>query len=217
MAVQMIGRDVEDQRDFGFESYHRFELKAGEFQDDRGAGRGLCHQVRDGYADVAADKRGTPGVLEDVADKRGGGGLTIGAGDADDMALQLLRGKFEFAGNASAPGSGAFENRQFQRDAGRLNEQVEAIGIGLELGGLREIGLGGLRAVIGDDNMGAPRAQEFRGGQTGLAAADDKGPFVGEIRHRSLSVVSAKRAMMRPMIQKRMMTFDSGQPRSSKW
>jgi len=94
MTVQMIGCDVKDQRDFGLECLNLFQLKAGKFQDDRGIGRGLRDQVRDGDADVAADKRGATRVLEDVADKGGGGGLAICAGYADDVALQLLRGEF---------------------------------------------------------------------------------------------------------------------------
>jgi len=41
------------------------------------------------------------------------------------------------------------------------------------LANLQELGLGRMRLAIGDDNMGAARAQELRSGETGLAAAYD--------------------------------------------
>ena len=91
----------------------------------------------------------------------------------------------------------------------------EAVGIGLVLGGLGELGLG-LGFGVGDRHVGAAGAEIARGGEAGFTGADDEGFLVAIVGHRSFRVVSAKRAMMRPMIQKRVMTLASCQPRSSK-
>ena len=43
---------------------------------------------------------GDAGLAQDVADQAGGGGLAVGAGDADGAALEERRGQFDFADHA---------------------------------------------------------------------------------------------------------------------
>ena len=69
--------------------------------------RGFDHGG-DRRADVAADLRRDAGLAQDVSDERGGGGLAIGAGDADGAALEERRGQFHFADHAHASSARGF-------------------------------------------------------------------------------------------------------------
>ncbi len=81
----------------GWNSTVRFELEAGDLEHRPGVAVAFIHELDDRYADVAADERGHSGLFDNFADQRGGGGLAIGAGNCEDLALEEARGQFEFS------------------------------------------------------------------------------------------------------------------------
>ncbi len=86
------------------------------------------------------------------------------------------------------------------------------------LGEAREVGL----RVRADDVHAALDERRHGGAARAGEAEDRRGADLGKVgsqrqRHRSFSVDSAKSAKRIATIQKRMMTFDSGHPASSKW
>ena len=86
---------------------------------------------------------------------------------------------------------------------------------GLMVNGERRRDLG-FRARVGDGNRSPTRSEKARGGLTGLPQPDDQ-RFPALVSHRNFNVLSANKAQTRPAIQKRTITFDSGQPICSKW
>ena len=57
VAVEMVGRDVEDDGDARTKVDDGLQLKAGDFENDPGFGRGLIDKSDGRRADVAADER----------------------------------------------------------------------------------------------------------------------------------------------------------------
>ncbi len=91
VAIEMIGSDVERRRDVDAHRLHHLELKAGKLEDVPLIWPGGWYERSGGGADVAADLRGDASAVEEVADQGRRRGLAVGAGDADDRALQKLR------------------------------------------------------------------------------------------------------------------------------
>ena len=61
VAVEMVGRDVEDDGDVGMELDGAFKLEAGDLEDRPGVGSAFVDEPDDGHADVAADEGGKAG------------------------------------------------------------------------------------------------------------------------------------------------------------
>ena len=57
MAIEMVRRDVQNDRNFRAESLNRFQLKTGNFQHDHGFSGSALGQRDRGRADIAADER----------------------------------------------------------------------------------------------------------------------------------------------------------------
>ncbi len=88
----MVLGDVEGYGDIGVKLGDGFKLETGEFQHvPLVRPRGFDHGG-DGRADIAANLGGDAGLVQDVSDQRGGGGLAVGAGDSDGAALEKRRG-----------------------------------------------------------------------------------------------------------------------------
>ena len=102
VAVEVVGRDVEDDGDVGMELLRAFELKAGNLEHRPGLVGALVDEGHDRHADVAADQGGNAGLFQDFAEQRGGGGFAVGAGDGEDLAFEKARGQFQFADDGQA-------------------------------------------------------------------------------------------------------------------
>ncbi len=102
VAVEMVGRDVEDDGDFGMEALDALELEAGDLQHVVGV-RGRIRNQRDGgRADVAAHQHLVSAHADDFAGQRRGGGLAVGAGDGEDVSLEKPRRQLDFADDGNA-------------------------------------------------------------------------------------------------------------------
>ena len=196
VAVEMVGRDVEDDGDVGVELLSAFELKAGDFEDGPGVVGAFVDEGHDGHADVAADQRGKSGFLEDFAEQRGGGGFAVGAGDGEDFAFEEAGGQFEFADDGQAEAFGLHQFGSVERDAGADDDQVlaaegeQAVAAGLDHDALFKqggnvFGEGFGAAHVGDGDLRAVAAQKQCRGQAGFAQSDDQNFFAFEFHHVS--------------------------------
>ena len=91
VPIEMIGRDVQDDRDLGMELARAFQLKARYLEHRPCLVAALFNQLNHRHADVAANQRRQPGLLENLADQSRRGGLAVGAGDGQDLPLESAR------------------------------------------------------------------------------------------------------------------------------
>ena len=84
-----------------------------------------------GSADIAAHLHRHAGFAQDVADQAGGGGLAVGAGNADGASLEEGRGEFHFADDGHAAAARVLERREIGGNIGREHDQF---------GGLEDLG-----------------------------------------------------------------------------
>ncbi len=190
------------------------------------------------HADVAADERAQSGGLEHPADERRRRGLALGAGDGDDLAGEPPRGQFEFADDRHTGRPRRRERGQFRRHARTRHDEVGAdeerrvvaTQIECHAEAAQMVFAGNRRRAIGQRDLRAAGGQQLRRSQAAARRADDEHapsahrecPSLGPERrrgghHRSFSVVRLSRAKRIAMMRKRVMTFGSLQPSSSKW
>ncbi len=101
-----------------------FELEAGKLQHvPLVRARGLHHRRRR-RSDVAAHLRGDAARLENMTGQRGGRGLAVRAGDADDLALKKPACQFQIADHAHAA-RGARRPRRRDRRARRAKARSD--------------------------------------------------------------------------------------------
>ena len=79
------------------------QLEARQLQNDPVPGRDLIQPVQHRIADVAAHKDRTLAGLQDAANQRGGRGLPVGAGDADDRRRAKPEEEIHLAGDWDVP------------------------------------------------------------------------------------------------------------------
>ncbi len=101
-----------------------FQLKAAEFHDSDGA-RGHFFDAGDQRGtDVARQERFHTGDLQDVVNQRRGGGLSVGARNADQFAFEKSIGQFNFTPDRDALGARSEEEWIVGRHAGAGDNQV---------------------------------------------------------------------------------------------
>src|SRR5438874_13710937 len=82
------------------EGFDRLELKARNFDYVDGIIRGIFHQQNHWCSHVPADQGSLTASGYYLSAKRGCGGLTVGAGDSNDLAPQKSRCKFDMPDHA---------------------------------------------------------------------------------------------------------------------
>jgi hypothetical protein len=173
VAVEMIGRDVKDDRDLGMKALNGLQLEAGDLEHNPATGIGLRDQFDDRSSNVAADQDLLPPPQQDLPGKSGRCSFTVRSGDGDNAALEVTRGEFDLADDLDAELAGLGEARRIYRDAGADDDQVLvaesalAMNAGLDRNALiqqlrdqaPELGL---RLGVGDGDAGAAALQEQR-------------------------------------------------------
>jgi len=87
VTVEMIGRDVQNCGNMRAERLNRLQLKAGNLQHHPGICRGLFNKSDRWRADVSAHQRLASAGGDDLSGERRRSGLSIRAGDGDNVAL----------------------------------------------------------------------------------------------------------------------------------
>ena len=116
-----------------------FELERAEFERD-GRGRVLLHHhFGERRAVVAAGRAAETGVGENARHQFGGGGLAVGAGDADDLSLIETGREFDFADDLAGVWRKTRRHRARRcRCPGLTTSRSEATSRALLLGGVRD-------------------------------------------------------------------------------
>ena len=96
IAVQMVGRNVQQHRDVCAEVIHVVELEGGQLYYIRVV-RLFGHLQCQAVADVSGQSHVRPCLLQYMVDERGGGGLSVAACDAYHAGIGIACRKFYFA------------------------------------------------------------------------------------------------------------------------
>ena len=168
-----------------------------------------------------------PAVPEDEMGQRRGRGLAVRSRDPDDRPLEESVGELDLGDDRDAPRRGRVrfgEGRdpRAQDDEVGAQERFEPVASRLErdasgapVGGPALEGVLGL--LLADQDPRAPPDEEPAQGFAGLGEADDEDVLILEFHvYLNFRVVRLNRAKTMARIQKRMTTFSSGQPMSSK-
>ena len=92
VAIQVIGADVQQQPDVEGDRVSDLELVGGHLQDiDAVLAQGLELECRN--AQIAADRNGAPGLLQDVSDQGRGRRFAVCSGDAHEAHAALRAGQ----------------------------------------------------------------------------------------------------------------------------
>ena len=226
VAVEMVGRDVEQDGHVGVDPLGQVDLVARQFEHiDAACGQRLLFEDR--LADIAAHQRGNARLREQVIGQRGGGRLAVGSGDRHHavcrQACACLRKQFDVADHrhprrARMGGDGmAVERHAGRDDDARIAGQINRQRIGQRhppfeghARFLARVPRGHLRAA-GQQRFDRRHARAGKA-QHGITLSG-KG---GRDDHRTFSVARPSSASTIETIQKRITTVDSFQPSCSK-
>ena len=103
VAVEVVGREVEEDRALGGEGGAVLELEAGALADDGRVGLDRADAApASGVPTLPATATGSPAVAVDVAEQLGRGRLAVGAGDGEEAVRERAPGQLELAGHLDA-------------------------------------------------------------------------------------------------------------------
>ncbi|OPZ92183.1 MAG: hypothetical protein BWY73_00909 [candidate division TA06 bacterium ADurb.Bin417] len=171
IAVQVVGGDVEQQREFRPEALDPLQLETAHLQDHR-VGCGQAVNYRDeGGPDVAREDHRPAGRFQHVAQQGNHGTLAVGPGDRQDRGRAETVGQFQFAPDRDAALKGGLDRPALGRHAGTGHHQVQAFQERLRMAAQFHPDAGGLQfapfrfeagaaAVLGQADLGPASGQE---------------------------------------------------------
>ena len=203
VAVEVVGRQVQEDRALGAEEAGVLELEAGGLGDDGRVGLDLPDQAGERDADVARHRDRLAGPAEDVAEQLDRGRLAVGAGDGEEAVGQGAPGELELTGHLDPPLQSGRDHCRLPGNPRALDDRVRALELcqpiriqdnfDAVLG--KPFGAIGMPGIDRADLL-ATGGEEVRGGLAGAGEPDDQeGParqrrshFLGrDQRHQSHS------------------------------
>ncbi len=127
MAVEVVGREVEEDGALGAEESGVLELEAGGLADDRRLGVDLADEAGDRDADVARDRDRLAGAAEDVAEQLDRGGLAVGAGDGEEAVGECPPGELELTDDVDLALQRGRDHRRLPRNPWALDDRVRSL------------------------------------------------------------------------------------------
>src|SRR5262249_51181552 len=124
VAIEMVGRDIEVDRDLWMKSLDRLQLEAGDLENVPSIICGLPDEFDHWGPNIAADHGLLSRMRQNLARKGRRSRLTIRSGDGDDVAAQKARGKFDLADDLDAELAGLDQVGCIHWHAGADNDQV---------------------------------------------------------------------------------------------
>ena len=174
VAVEVIGREVEQRRGLGRERGGVLELKRRGLADDRRLGRQLSDQRGGRGPDVAGHGHRQPGLAVDVGDPLGRRRLAVGPGHADELVLEQAPGELELAQDGNATTSRDDDRRGSLGHSGALDERSGPAGGGNRIGrGIEEHFDAGLRKPLRGDRQRRRRGRARVGADHLLTAGGE--------------------------------------------
>ena len=123
VAVEVVGRDVEQHRHPGPEVVGVVELKGAEL-DHVILEFVLYNLLRQREAHVAGQAHAKAGFLEQMISQQRRRGLAVGAGDADALGFRVAAGKLYLRDDGRVLGAQGLDDGGFFRDAGAFHDLV---------------------------------------------------------------------------------------------
>ena len=198
MALQMVGRDVEQHGHVADQRAHEVELEGGDFQHIDAFG-GQRRQIQHRRADIAAQPHAQAGSPDQMGDQRGSGGFAVGAGHPHHpagraRAREQLHIPEDLDPGGERAGDQGMGRGMGERDAGAEHQGYEVVPFDAVEIGQRHAQRGGVaaagRIVVPGVDRGAAGRQRQRSGNTGTAQAEDGHGGAGVARkvdHRPIS------------------------------
>ena len=233
VAVEMVGRHVQEHGGMGAELLDALELKARELAHDRAPGLDRSGEGGQRGADVAGGVSGDPAALEHRRRQERGRCLAVGSGDADDRIALLEQAvrELHLGPHGDAGRSCGADDLGLLRDAWALDEQVGAHEeLGIVAAGHRFDARRGLPCIgpaIGEHDvhvrcaasqrLGGGDARAHRAEHDGAAGAGDHGIHQRYWSKRRYASTNAEPASSAATIQKRTMIVVSDHAFISKW
>jgi hypothetical protein len=133
MAIEVVGRDVEQHPALGRKRVGVLELKARALADHRGLRRCFVDERGERSAHVAGDRHGRPSDAPRVPEQFDHRRLAVRSGDAHERVRQQPPGELELADDRKLRLQGALDrgrlpgNTGALHDAARPLDQVDAV------------------------------------------------------------------------------------------
>ncbi len=124
VPVEMIRSQIQEHGNVRMKCFDQLELKTAELDNSGGAFAGQRHARNQRRANVAGDHGGKTGHLQNVMNQRSSGGFSVGAGDADQAAVQKAVGELNLAPHGNALRACLLQQRSVGGNAGAGNDQV---------------------------------------------------------------------------------------------
>ncbi len=181
MPIEMVGGEVEPQRDPWTEPDGRLELKAAHLDDVHRLRRGAFDLHAQRHPDVSADQDVASRLLEHPAEQRCRRRFSFRAGDRHDRTLHPTRGELELADDLCTVLSRRFEHRLLGRHSRTDHHQVGLLE-GRGRVAARFEGHAGItqpcriidaRAALGQHHARASSRQQFCCGDSAASRTDD--------------------------------------------
>ena len=123
VAVEVIGRDVEQNGNVGTEVVHVVELERTQF-DDIVLVRFLSHLESKTLTDISGQSHVVSGTLEDVIDQRGGCRLAVAARDTDHLGVRISSCELNLADDMCVLGHQFLHHRSLFWDARAFDDLI---------------------------------------------------------------------------------------------
>src|SRR5215470_11934696 len=124
VTIEMIRREIQKNAYIRTKCFNPFELKTAELGDGNGLVRSLFDNADERRADISRKKCGVAGTFQDVLAERSRGGLSVGAGNANEAAAEKAVGKLDFAPDGNVLRARGREDFGISGDAGAGNDEV---------------------------------------------------------------------------------------------
>ena len=229
VAVEVIRSDVEDRGQPAARPGHRFELERRQLEHHPVVPPHRVEPVEHGLADVPADVHPAATGGDDRAGERGGGGLAVGTGDADDGSRAAVEDELHLAAHRDAELASAHQDGRVPRhpragaDQRRVVDDVVAVAAHDHLDATGKAARQRLAALVGvaavdDPDVIALGVEHSRAGGAAAAHADHQCDLAAHDpapMGRATSTASAAPAPA--TAAKRTTSACSRRPSSSKW
>ena len=229
VSIEVVRREIEPDGDVRVIPLDGLELEAAGLDHVPRRRRGRLDLRRERHTDVAAHEHRLPGRLDHPAHQRRRRRLALGTGDRDDRPGHERGRELQFADDAYSAGTCGLQGTDVGRYAWTHDDQAGVDGhvvrhrteTELDAERLQLVAFGQIRLGVDQRHAAALLQDESAGCKAAAAPAHHRHmaprDVVRDRRHRSLRVVRLNSAQTIAMIRKRVMTFGSLQPMSSKW
>src|SRR3954470_17991927 len=124
MAIEMVGRDIQDDGDGRMKFFDRLKLEAGYLEHIPILCRRSIHELDHRRPDISPHENLLPRMCQNLSRKGCSRGFPVRAADSDDLALQVTRGQLHLADDFDSELASLGKAGRVDRNAGTDNDQV---------------------------------------------------------------------------------------------